>query len=206
MPPRTQAIPGRRDSSSPSQRNKKVLLTPEVRQFLTVFPSEFGWIAMVADPSKLLYLKFGHRSRMAACRAITKSFGACIELASFNDNPTWLQLLVARIENYTQGAVEDFQNVKINLRNATLFQRKVLNACRRISFGETVTYGELARRCGSPRAARAVGRVMATNPLPLIVPCHRVLSPNSLNGFSAIGGVAVKKRLLEMEAKAACSA
>ncbi|MFP6613062.1 MAG: MGMT family protein [Pirellulales bacterium] len=198
----TQSTERGSDSSSPSQGNTKAQVTPEVRCFLEMFPSEFGWIGMVADPKMVLYLTFGRNSQMATFRTVKKVFAADIKLAVESDRPRWLQMLVDRIGNYTQGAVEEFQNVKIDLRDATPFQCKVLNACRCIPFGATATYGELARRCGSPRAARAVGRVMATNPIPLIVPCHRVVSSGSLNGFSAFGGVAVKARLLAMEGSA----
>jgi len=82
-----------------------------------------------------------------------------------------------------------------------LFTRRVLTACRSIEFGRTVSYGRLAEMAGKPGSARAVGGVLAQNPLPLIIPCHRVICANgSLGGFSAMGGVRLKKRLLELEA------
>ena len=78
------------------------------------------------------------------------------------------------------------------------FQRKVLLACARIPRGKVVTYGQLARQASRPRAARAVGRVMATNPLSIVIPCHRVVaSDGSLHGYG--GGLATKKKLLELE-------
>ncbi|MGD9805359.1 MAG: methylated-DNA--[protein]-cysteine S-methyltransferase, partial [Hyphomicrobiaceae bacterium] len=71
---------------------------------------------------------------------------------------------------------------------------------RRIPWGETVTYGDLARALGQPGAARAVGQAMGRNPVPIIMPCHRVLASGSaLRGFSAPGGIATKQRLLELE-------
>lgn len=80
------------------------------------------------------------------------------------------------------------------------FHRKVYELARRIGAGETLSYGELARRAGSPGAARAVGQAMAKNPVPLLVPCHRVLgSGGALHGFSAPGGVATKAQLLRAE-------
>jgi len=68
----------------------------------------------------------------------------------------------------------------------------------KVPAGSTVTYGELAARAGSPGAARAVGNVMATNPMPLLVPCHRVVATDGLGGFT--GGLAVKRALLRLEA------
>ncbi|MDD5711883.1 MAG: MGMT family protein [Smithellaceae bacterium] len=78
------------------------------------------------------------------------------------------------------------------------FQRRVLMATRRIPRGTVLTYGELARRLGVPRGARAVGQALAKNPFPLVIPCHRVVrSGGALGGFG--GGLALKRRLLEME-------
>jgi methylated-DNA-[protein]-cysteine S-methyltransferase len=77
---------------------------------------------------------------------------------------------------------------------------------RRIRFGQTHSYGELASLVGSPRAARAVGSVMAKNRTPLVVPCHRVLaSRGAIGGFSAMDGVHMKRRLLDLEAQAAAT-
>lgn len=79
------------------------------------------------------------------------------------------------------------------------FRIQVTRALRRIKRGQVVTYGELATKCGSPDASRAVGHVMATNPVPLLVPCHRVVGRHGVGGFSAPGGVAIKLWLLELE-------
>ena len=79
----------------------------------------------------------------------------------------------------------------------TPFQVAVLEQCRSIGYGEVRTYGWLAARVGKPGAARAVGQVMARNPLPLLVPCHRVVAAGGLGGFG--GGLALKARLLEQE-------
>ncbi|HLA86043.1 MAG TPA: MGMT family protein, partial [Thermoguttaceae bacterium] len=78
----------------------------------------------------------------------------------------------------------------------------VSKACRRIPYGRTRTYGQLAAEVGHPQAARAIGRFMASNRVPILVPCHRVVAADGrLGGFSAPGGVAFKRRLLEMESR-----
>lgn len=77
------------------------------------------------------------------------------------------------------------------------FQREVWSALLRIPWGETRTYGELARRLGREGAARAIGTANGANPLPLLIPCHRVLAADGLGGYS--GGLALKRRLLELE-------
>lgn len=79
-------------------------------------------------------------------------------------------------------------------------ERRIYEALRSVPPGETTTYGELAKRVGEPGAAQAVGQAMAKNPMPLLVPCHRVLAGDgSLGGFSGPGGVGQKRRLLEIE-------
>lgn len=84
----------------------------------------------------------------------------------------------------------------------TPFSIRVLEEVRRIPYGETASYGDMARRVGCPRAARAVGRAVATNPLALVIPCHRVIgSSGSLTGFG--GGLALKKELLRLESRGA---
>lgn len=80
----------------------------------------------------------------------------------------------------------------------TPFQQAVWNALKEISYGETRTYGEIARQIGHPRASRAVGQANNRNPLPIVVPCHRVIGTSgALTGYA--GGLAVKERLLELE-------
>ncbi len=80
---------------------------------------------------------------------------------------------------------------------ATEFEKKVLYTLRQIPYGEVRTYGWLARKIGHPKAFRAVGRALATNPLPLIFPCHRIVAKHGLGGFS--GGLNLKRRLLSIE-------
>jgi methylated-DNA-[protein]-cysteine S-methyltransferase len=106
-----------------------------------------------------------------------------------------------RIVAYFEGEPVDFStDPAIYLDGLGPFRQKVLAACRRIGFGGMSTYGQLAGRIGYPGAARAVGGALARNPVPLIIPCHRVLrTDGGLGGFSAPGGVATKQRLLRHE-------
>ncbi len=111
----------------------------------------------------------------------------------------WLE----RLSLYLESKIVDFGDFPLDFRQATPFQIEVWRGCRTIEFGETMSYSQLAERIGKPSAARAVGRALAANPIPLIVPCHRVLAANGdLCGYSGYGGLDLKRRLLELEQRA----
>lgn len=99
------------------------------------------------------------------------------------------------IGEYLAGERREF-DVPFHIR-VTPFQFKVLEAVSTIPYGSTATYGDIARRVGLPDGARAVGRACRANPIPLVVPCHRVVGASGLGGFR--GGVALKRKLLEHE-------
>ena len=116
--------------------------------------------------------------------------------------PATVRLLKAtaiQIADYFLGRKVRF-TAPLDLTLLTPFARKVLTALARLPYGRTITYGQLAKRIRAPNAARAVGSVLARNPLPLIIPCHRVLTrTGALGGFSAPAGPPLKHRLLLME-------
>jgi methylated-DNA-[protein]-cysteine S-methyltransferase len=165
-------------------------------QVAVVFPTKLGWMAIVGSGSSLKRLTFGHASAGAARRALGGERP--------HDAPpdTWSQSLVRRLTAYAAGAPDDFRNVEVDLGPLPRFRRRVFACCRRIPYGSTLTYGQLAAKAGSPSAARAVGCSMAANPVPLVIPCHRVVGANGgLGGYSSIGGVRVKRQLLLLEAR-----
>ncbi|MBD0290060.1 MAG: methylated-DNA--[protein]-cysteine S-methyltransferase [Thermoleophilia bacterium] len=106
--------------------------------------------------------------------------------------------LAERVRAYFRGEVDSFADVGLDLGWCTPFQRAVLHALRRIPYGETLTYGELALLAGYPRAQRAAGTVCAGNRFALFVPCHRVVAAGSLGRYGALG-TAYKERLLALE-------
>jgi methylated-DNA-[protein]-cysteine S-methyltransferase len=114
--------------------------------------------------------------------------------------PGQVAAAIETVRAYFAGQKADFANVPLDLASEPGFERRVYDALRAVGWCATTTYGELARSAGTPNAARAVGRAMARNPVPVIVPCHRVLaSGGGLGGFSAHGGAATKQRMLALE-------
>ena len=102
-----------------------------------------------------------------------------------------------QLREYLEGERRHF-DLPIDWRHMSDFQATVLRGALQIPAGEVLSYGELAQKIGRPKAARAVGRALGTNPMPIIIPCHRVLaSDGSLTGY--IGGTAVKAHLLQLE-------
>jgi methylated-DNA-[protein]-cysteine S-methyltransferase len=111
-----------------------------------------------------------------------------------------VRALAKQLQDYLAGKRTEF-DVELDLSHVTPFRRDVLLECARIPRGQVATYGDLARRVGSPLAYRAVGHTMATNPIPIVIPCHRVVGVNNaLTGFG--GGLDMKRRLLALEGAA----
>jgi methylated-DNA-[protein]-cysteine S-methyltransferase len=107
---------------------------------------------------------------------------------------------IAGIQALVAGERRDLTGVGLDLSDVGDFPRRVYAIARAVGPGETITYGEIAKRLGDPTAARAVGEAMGRNPFGIVVPCHRVIGAGGkLTGFSANGGVATKLKLLEIE-------
>lgn len=114
--------------------------------------------------------------------------------------PADVAAVVDAVRRYFAGEPVDFAGVRLAL-DADPFATRVYAAVRGLGWGETTTYGAVARALGAgPEAARDVGQAMAHNPVPLVIPCHRVLAAGgALGGFSAPGGAAAKRRMLALE-------
>lgn len=159
---------------------------------LTVFKTNWGWIGMAISDRGLAGLVLPQPTRDEALRRLEHRWPESeeIEAAAFED-------LIAPVRRYLAGQPVEF-NMALDWSEHTEFLQEVWKVTRSIPHGETRTYAELAEAAGRPQAYRAVGRAMAVNPIPLIVPCHRVVrSDGGLGGYA--GGLDVKKRLLEME-------
>ncbi|MCX5646423.1 MAG: methylated-DNA--[protein]-cysteine S-methyltransferase [Phycisphaerae bacterium] len=164
-----------------------------------IFRTKWGYFGFAGTERAISRTFLPTPEHEQAERGLLKSFHHTGDNLSLHKD--FQQDLQERISAYYEGEPVDFStDPAVGLNGAGLFAHKVLQACRKISFGQTITYGELAKRVGSPNAARAVGSVMAGNPIPLIIPCHRVLrADGGLGGFSAPGGTATKQRMLHHE-------
>jgi methylated-DNA-[protein]-cysteine S-methyltransferase len=114
--------------------------------------------------------------------------------------PAEVQPAIDGIVALLAGAKRDLRELALDMEGLPAFNRRVYELARTIPPGTTMTYGEVARRLGSPGMARAVGQALGRNPFPIVVPCHRVLAADGrMGGFSAPGGVATKRKMLEIE-------
>lgn len=114
--------------------------------------------------------------------------------------PASIKQAASRMKKHFAGQLDPLTDIKIDLSQTSDFSRKVYQALRKVKPGKIVTYAELAAKAGSPKASRAVGRAMATNPMPVIIPCHRVVTTDKkLGGFSAPQGIAAKAQMLSIE-------
>jgi methylated-DNA-[protein]-cysteine S-methyltransferase len=114
--------------------------------------------------------------------------------------PPGIAAAIGKVVASLGGGGTDLSEIELDLDGAPAFDRGVWDAARRIPRGEVRSYGDLAREIGAPGAAQAVGLALGRNPVPIIVPCHRILAAGGRSGgFSAPGGIATKFRILEIE-------
>ena len=152
--------------------------------YCTKFQSPLGPLLLAANDRGLCLLSFA-----ASKRAILPQPDWTQDKAPFEE-------AILQLQAYFHGELKEF-DLPLNLEGST-FQLRVWQSLRAIPFGETISYGELAQRIGQPKAARAVGLANSLNPIPIIVPCHRVIGSNgNLTGYG--GGIRIKEKLLSFE-------
>lgn len=158
----------------------------------TVIETALGWVGLVMGPGGLRAATLPRASRTEA-EAETLAAGGRFDLEDDRLEEAG-QLLRA----YAKGAPAPIESFPVDLPPCTPLQREAWLALREIPRGEVRSYGWLAARVGRPGAARAMGRMVGTNPLPLWLPCHRIVAADgSLHGYG--GGLALKERLLRLE-------
>ena len=161
----------------------------------TIWHSPFGWIGLAANVRGMVAITSPRPSRRAAKAELEMVIGG---RASICGNPHIRRTRTELDRYFRNDSRANFRKVRLDPDSGTPFQRKVWRQLRKVPYGETRTYSDLARLVGRPGAARAVGRCNAENPWAIVVPCHRVIGKDaSLTGYA--GGLEMKRRLLELE-------
>jgi methylated-DNA-[protein]-cysteine S-methyltransferase len=161
-----------------------------------VLDSAIGACAIAWGDAGVTRFQLPEASREATEKRLQGGAGA----PRLQSPPVAIARVIADLQRYFAGGRVNFSGVDVDLAGVAPFYVRVYEAARRIGWGETATYGELAARAGSPGAARGVGQALSRNPVAVIIPCHRILaSGNKVGGFSAYGGTVSKERLLALE-------
>ncbi len=155
-------------------------------------PSPLGRLGVVEGPAGVLAVCFGSAATGDTLEQLEATLDQPINVVAARRVPACHQL-----DEYFRGARRSF-DVPLDFALVEGFRRRVLELLCQVPFGELVSYGELARRAGRPQAARAVGAAMRQNPIPILVPCHRVVAADgSLGGFAV--GLDAKRHLHAIE-------
>jgi len=166
-----------------------------------IFPTELGWFGFVLQGESIQSVVIGESSAHSAQTKLSlKLRESQLDVDKSDQLSATAEQLRDDLQRAAAGESVSFESYKVATGHLTPFQQRVVETVSQIPFGETMSYAEVAAQAGSPRAARAVGNVMARNRTPIVVPCHRVLaSGGRLGGFSAPGGIDFKRRLLALE-------
>ena len=170
----------------------------------TLFDTPIGTCSLVWNGDKIVGLRLPEASPAATRTRITRRWAGAEEQAT---PPASIQAVIDRVLKLLAGEKVDLGDVPLDFGDSPDFHKRAYAIARTIPPGQTMTYGEIARRLGEPQESREVGQAMGKNPIAIIMPCHRVLGADGkMGGFSANGGVATKRRILEIEGAAAISA
>jgi methylated-DNA-[protein]-cysteine S-methyltransferase len=164
----------------------------------TLFDTPVGRCGIAWSEAGVCGLALPGRDDAATLAALSRHGG----VESHGDLPAFVVEAVARVRALLDGGAVSFDDIPLDLGSVPAFNRAVYDVILAVPAGRTITYGEIAARLGEPGAARAVGRALGENPIPVIVPCHRVLAAGGrAGGFSAPGGLSTKRRLLAIESR-----
>lgn len=164
---------------------------PRTSVSYTSLSSPIGELLVAATEVGLVRIAFENNDWDAVLEDLGRRIGPLIE------DSAPLAAILEQLEEYFAGQRKEF-TLQLDLRLATGFRRQALEYLRTIPYAHTESYAEVAEGAGSPRAMRAVGSACANNPIPLVIPCHRVVrSDGTLGGYG--GGLNIKEQLLDME-------
>ena len=162
-----------------------------------VFRTSLGWVGVAATTQGISRIVLPKKDKAAVLRELENEE---IDFVSCSATSPLLAKTVRLLKHYFSGESVLF-DVPLDLRYYTPFQQAVWQAVRAVPFGETRSYVWIAKRIRNPKAARAVGQALGANPVPIIIPCHRVISSaGTMGGFS--GGLEMKRKLLDLESNA----
>lgn len=157
--------------------------------------SPFGTLSLAENDHGIFIVHFGDVDA-AFLSLITQLTDKAV--SDFQTDGPFTQQMAQELQSYFSGQLKAFSTPLSPY--GTAFQKSVWQAIYEVPFGETATYGQLAIRIGNPKASRAIGGATGKNPIPIVVPCHRIVGSNgALTGFSAPGGLKTKVKLLQME-------
>lgn len=162
---------------------------------LMTVQTEWGWVGLAFSSEGMAGLVLPQSSRDQAWHRLVTSWPAGLEA-----EPVGSAEIVRKLQRYFEGKVVSF-DVELDLRGNSPFFQHVWNVVSRIPYGYVFSYAQVAEMAGRARACRAVGNAMAANPVPIVVPCHRVIRSDGTLGNYA-DDPDIKRRLLEMERKA----
>lgn len=159
----------------------------------TVFQTNMGWIGILSTTTGLLRSTLPQPSSQKALSVLGQ------QLEKAHNSPRLFEEMEKRMQLYFNSYKVSFPD-SLDLSGTTAFQRLVWKATRLIPYGQTRSYSWVAQQINNPKAVRAVGHALGKNPLPIIIPCHRVLAiDGKLGGFS--GGLDTKRKLLQIESE-----
>ena len=173
-------------------------------QGIALFDTPIGTCAVAWSAAGIVGMNLPEASPAATLSRLKRRWPSALE----SEPPPAVQRVLERVRGLLRGEPVDLADVALDLAEVPEFNRKVYDVARAVPPGRTITYGEIAKKIGvGPERAREVGQALGRNPVPIIVPCHRVLAASGkMGGFSANGGIATKRRMLEIEGAAALGA
>ncbi|MCP4633078.1 MAG: methylated-DNA--[protein]-cysteine S-methyltransferase [candidate division Zixibacteria bacterium] len=160
--------------------------------YTTLTKTPIGDLFIAGSDRGINYLQLNARTEKDSIQRFKKQFGHTPEKNNYQ-----MSGAVKQLKEYLSGKRNKF-DLKVDLSGTTDFRKNVYKQLLKVKSGKTISYGQLASKAGNKDASRAVGSAMASNPVPIIIPCHRVLrSDGDLGGFG--GGLNMKRKLLEIE-------